>query len=195
MLPQSVSSTPFFTRPDPEPINEASSSSSSSSSSTTPFGPVLPDLKFGGGQIEQPDLSSLLPAQDFPNFGKNEAVDEKEPEEAPPNKEDTEVLPPGESISFGSEPSLIMDLQSVKRPMYDTGMDFHYKVHGQKKTDRIYLNAKNTAFFYYNNFVYINAILSRAPRELLNTLLRDKQIVYDAEEKNKVYWVEVQNNA
>jgi hypothetical protein len=192
LLPQSVSSTPFFTRPDPEPINEASSSSSSSSSSTTPFGPVLPDLKFGGGQIEQPDLSSLLPAQDFPNFGKNEANDEKEPEQ----EDDIEVLPPGESISVGSAPSLIMDALSVKSPLYDTGLDFHYKLNKQPVTERIYLNIKGTAFFYNGqNFVNVKSVLSKAPKALLNTLLRDKQIVYDVDEKNKVYWIDVAKNA
>ncbi len=199
LLPQTLlpsgtsnSSTPFFRSSEPESMSGAASSSSSSSSSSTPMGPVLPDLKFGGGPIEQPDLSSLLPPVGPANLGKQEAVDEKEPEE----EDDIEVLPPGEAISVGSAPSLIMDALSVKSPLYDTGLDFHYKLNKQPVTERIYLNIRGTAFFYNGqSFVNIKSVLSKAPKALLNTLLQDKQIVYDDDEKNKVYWIDVAKNA
>ena len=168
---------------------------------STPYASTAPFSQFAGAEASSSSSSSIGMGSSLPSgagLGIQEVADEKVPEQAeelPPKPEDTEELPPGESISVGSTPSLIMDIQSVKKPMYDTGLDFHYKVHGQKVQDRIYLNAKNTAFFYYTQFVNINTILSKTPRELLKLLLREKQIVYDGEEQNQVYWVDVAKNA
>ena len=188
-----------LTRPDTQTLTQPATSTPPylSLDEPVPYATAAPFSQFAGAEASS-SSSSMGMGSSLPSgagLGKHEAEQVQEPEnEVPPKPEDVELLPPGESISQASVPSLIMDLQSLKKPIYDTGLDFHYKVHGQRITDRIYLNANNKAFFYYKHFVNINTILSKAPRELLNSLLRNRQIIYDAEEKNKVYWVEVQNN-